>query len=261
MSVSSQTALVTGASAGLGREYARLFASDGHDVVLVARREDRLAALAAELEAAHGVTATVLPADLADPGSPARIASALDAQGTSIDFLVNNAGFGTVGPVAETDCQRQLDMIQVNVLALVHLTRLLLPGMLERGRGRILNIGSTAGFQPGPGMATYFATKAFVNHWTEALAHELRGTGVTATVSCPGATESEFGALAGNDASLLFKMGAMGAEPVVRAGYGAMMAGRPLVIHGIKNRLGVESLRLAPRSVAVAMAAMINRTD
>ena len=142
-----------------------------------------------------------------------------------------------------------------------HLTRLLLPGMLERGAGRILNIGSTAGFQSGPGMATYFATKAFVNHWTEALAHELKGSGVTATVSCPGATESEFGAVSGNEASLLFRLGAMGAEPVARAGYRAMMAGRPLVIHGLKNRLGVEGLRLAPRSIAVGMAAAVNRTD
>jgi short-subunit dehydrogenase len=150
-------------------------------------------------------------------------------------------------------------MVQVNVTALVELTRLLLPAMLARKRGRILNIGSTAGFQPGPFMATYYATKAFVNSFTEALAYELKGTGVTATLSCPGATETEFAGHAGNAESLLFRLGAADSLSVAREAYAAMMAGRSRIVHGFTNRLGVQAVRIGPKAAVLAVTARLNR--
>jgi len=252
------TALITGASAGLGAEYARLFAADKHDLVLVARRRDRLEALARELEAARGVKARVVAADLAAPDGVSRVVEEVRRLGLEIDFLVNNAGFGTSGAFVELDLGRELEMIQVNITALVSLTRAFLPAMCSRRRGRILNVGSTAGFPPGPFMAVYYASKAFVNSFTEALWYELRGTGVTATVSCPGATATEFAKVAGNASSLLFRLGAASAATVARQGYRAMMKGRPMVIHGLKNKLTVQSLRISPRAVARAVAASFN---
>ena len=252
------TALITGASAGLGLEYAKLFAASGHDLVLVARRRDRLEALAAQLQQAHGVKAHVLAVDLASPDGPRRVLEELRRLDVTIEFLVNNAGFGTSGAFAEIDLKRELEMIQVNIVALLELTRALLPGMVARKSGRILNIGSTAGFQPGPFMAGYYASKAFVNSFTEALGYELRGTGVTATVSCPGATATEFATVAGSDRSRLFRMGAASAASVAKEGYRAMMAGRPIVVHGMKNKLGVQLLRVSPRGAIRAVAAALN---
>lgn len=252
-------ALITGASSGLGVDFARLFARDGHDVVLVARRRDRLDALAGELAATHGVKAHPLPADLGDPAAPHRIHDEVGRLGLEIDSLVNNAGFGTSGAFADADLRRQGEMVQVNVGALVELTGLFLTGMIARRRGRILNVGSTAGFQPGPFMATYYATKAFVNSFTDALAWELDGTGVTATVSCPGATATEFAGHAGNDTSLLFKFGAADSAGVAAEAYRAMMAGRRMVVHGMLKKVATQSVRLSPRSVALALAARLNR--
>jgi uncharacterized protein len=248
------TALITGASAGLGVEFARLFAADGHDVVLVARRQERLEEVAKSLKTRTHVIAT----DLGAPDAVARIVAALAEKQLHIDFLVNNAGFGTTGAFASLDAERELEMIQVNVKALVGLTRALLPPMIERGAGRVLNVGSTAGFQPGPFMAVYYATKAFVNSFTEALCYELKGTGVTATVSCPGATATEFSGIAGNDKSRLFALGAAAADVVAAQAYRAMHAGRPMVIHGFKNKLAVQSLRVSPRAVVTAVAAALN---
>jgi uncharacterized protein len=259
MSRTDKTALVTGASAGLGEHLAWLFAADGHDVVLVARRRDKLEALAQEIERRHGVRATVLPQDLTDPGAPERIAKTLGDRGIAIEFLVNNAGFGTTGPFAESDLARELALVAVNVTALVHLTRLLLPAMVARKRGRILNLGSTAGFLPGPFMAGYYASKAFVNSFTQALWYELRGTGVTATLSCPGATETEFAAVAGNDKTRLFRAATMGAPEVAAHAYRAMMRGRPVAIPGLRNKVGMQLLRFAPRSIARSMAGSLNR--
>src|SRR4051812_8895375 len=250
------TALITGASAGLGAEYAKLFAADGHDLVLVARRRDRLDAIAAQLQEARGVKGRVGGPDLSAPDGPRKGLEAL--HGMPIDFLVNNAGFGTSGAFAELPVDRELEMIQVNIVALTALTRAVLPGMIARRSGRILNIGSTAGFQPGPFMATYYASKAFVNSFTEALWYELRDTGVTATVSCPGATATEFAAVAGNDRSRLFRMGAASAASVAREGYRAMMAGKPIVVHGVRNKLGVQLLRVSPRGAIRAVAAALN---
>jgi short-subunit dehydrogenase len=255
----NKTALVTGASSGLGLELARLFAGDGHDVVLVARRKPELEVLAARLVAERGVKAHVIPEDLSDAAAPVRLVAELGRRGLDIEFLVNNAGFGARGPFVELELKRQLDMIQVNIATLAHLTALLLPGMIARKSGRILNLGSTAGFQPGPGMAVYYATKAFVNSFTEALAFELRGTGVTATLSCPGATLTEFGAVADSGRSRLFKAGAMAAAPVAAAAYRAMMSGRTTIIHGARNKAVIQVQRLAPRAAVRAVAARLNQ--
>lgn len=255
-----KTALITGASAGLGRCFARFFAGDGYDVVLVARRRDRLEELAAEL-GKKGCRATVIAEDLGNAAAPARIFSAVREKGIEIEFLVNNAGFGTSGDFANLDLAREMEMVQVNVNALAQLTGLFLPAMVKRRSGRILNIGSTAGFQPGPGMATYYASKAFVNSFTEALAHELRGSGVHATVSCPGATDTEFGEVAGNDKSILFRLGTATAETVARQAYDAMMAGRPMIVHGLTNKIAAQSLRVSPRAVVRSLVASLNKTS
>ncbi|MFL5419844.1 MAG: SDR family NAD(P)-dependent oxidoreductase [Myxococcales bacterium] len=252
------TALITGASSGLGAEYARLFAADKHDLLLVARRRDRLEALASELRGAHSVRVLVAAADLASADGPRRVIEEASRAGLQIDFLVNNAGSGASGAFAELDAARELEMIQLNITSLVTLTRALLPAMIERRSGRILNIGSTAGFPPGPFMAVYYASKAFVNSFTEALWYELRGTGVSATVSCPGATATEFADVAGSSQSLLFRLGAADPKRVAAEGYRAMKKGKPMVIHGLKNKLTVQSLRLSPRALARAITASLN---
>ena len=252
------TALITGASSGLGAEFARLFAKDKHDLFLVARRRDRLEALSAELASAHGVRALSFAADLSAADGAAKVVAEAGRLGLEVDFLVNNAGFGGSGAFAGSDLARQIEMVELNVRALVELTRAFVGPMVARRRGRILNIGSTAGFQPGPFMATYYASKAFVNHFTEAIAYELRGTGVTATVSCPGATATEFAAVAGNDKSRLFRAGAASARIVAGQAYRAMMAGRPMIVHGAKNKLAVQALRVSPRAAVRAVAAALN---
>jgi uncharacterized protein len=250
-------ALITGASAGIGLELAKLFAADGHDLVLVARREDKLRALAEELERG-GVRVTILACDLSRSEAPALVFAELEARGIELGYLVNNAGFGSVGEFWQLDRARELEMIDLNIRALVELTHRVLPGMIERGFGRVLNIGSTAGFQPGPRMATYYASKAFVNHFTEAVAHELRGTGVTATVHCPGPTITEFGEIAGNGKTLLFRAGAASAEAVARDAYRAMHDGSVIRIHGLANAVATFSVRLSPRRLIRSVVARLN---
>ena len=252
-------ALITGASAGLGLEFAKLFAKDGHDVALVARRRDRLEEIAGALARDFGIMASVFPADLTDPAAPKQIYDQVTAAGLAIEFLVNNAGFGKHGPFVTSDIQRELEMIEVNVKALVHLTRLFLPAMVERKSGRVLNIGSTAGFVPGPFMATYYASKAFVASFTEALAYELRGSGVTATISTPGATATEFAAVAGTDKSALFQSGVADAATVALHAYRAMLAGKVMAIPGVKNKLTLQALRVSPRSMMRTIAARLNQ--
>jgi uncharacterized protein len=254
----AEVALITGASGGLGAEFARLFAADGHDLVLVARRRDRLEALAADLRAGHDVSAHVVVADLADPEGVAQVIAEVERLGLAITYLVNNAGFGTNGAFVDSAQQRELAMVQVNDAAPLALIHALLPAMVRRRHGRILNIGSTAGFQPGPYMATYYASKAFLNSFSEALSYELRASGVTVTLSCPGTTKTEFAFVAGSDNSRL--EGFAHAEPAAVAGeaYAAMMAGRSLVVHGLTNRTGVQLLRLAPRAAVRAVVAFVN---
>lgn len=253
------TALVTGASAGLGRDFARLFAAGGHDVVLIARRRARLEELAGELQHEHGVQARVIAADLTDPSAPEAIADELAGAGTAVEFLVNNAGFGSNGHFVDQSRKRELDMVAVNVSALLALTHLFLPAMIERGHGRILNIGSTAGFQPGPYMATYYASKAFVNHFSEAIAHEVAGTGVTVTVSCPGPVATEFGEVSGNGKSRLFKSGVASSDDIARQAYTAMMKGKRMVVHGLTAKAGVQALRISPRTAIQRIAARLNK--
>jgi len=243
-------ALVTGASAGIGKELARVLAPD-HDLILSARRVDELNALAAELRTG-GAACHVVPADLADPAGPRQLADAVAALGLPVVVLVNNAGFGDLGPFASADLGKLTRMIRVNVTALTELTALFLPVMRERGRGRILNVGSVAGFQPGPMMATYYATKAYVNSLSQALANELRGTGITVTCLCPGPTETEFTAVAGMHPGRAFSVGhRMTARQVAEAGVRGMDRGKVLVIPGGRNRLVIFLQRFAPRAVVV----------
>jgi uncharacterized protein len=259
MEKSGRTALVTGASAGLGREFARLAAADGHDVILVARRKDRLYELAKELEAKHAVSTTVIEADLSDHGAVQAIVEKVQSAGLSVDFLINNAGFGSHGSFVQSDFARQAEMVDVNVRALMELTHRFLPPMLTRKSGRILNVASLAGFVPGPYMATYYATKAFVLSFSEALAAELRGTGVTVTASCPGPTSTEFGAVARSDQTNLFRGGGASATSVARHGYRAMLAGRAVAIPGLANKSTALSIRFSPRSAVRRIAAWMNR--
>jgi short-subunit dehydrogenase len=253
------TALITGASSGIGKELARLFAADGHGVVLVARRLARLEDLAGELRARHRANVWPVACDLAAEGGVERLLADVAERGLSIDYLVNDAGVGTTGRFTDSPAERELAMVELNVMAVVRLTHALLPAMLARGQGRILNIGSTAGFQPGPFMATYYASKAFVNHFSEALAHELRGSGVTVTLSCPGPTRTEFGDISGVGRATLFKLSVASAESVAREAYRAFLAGRVLVVHGWLNRLGIALLRVSPRAWVRAIVASLNR--
>lgn len=255
-----ETALVTGASLGIGKELAKLFAADGRDLVLVARSEDKLQSLAQELEGAHGIRAHVVPADLSDPTAPATIFAALQGKEIQLDYLVNNAGFGASGPFAEVPLQLQRDMVQVNVDALVALTHLALQGMLARGKGRILNIASTAGFQPGPDMAIYYATKAFVIMFSEGIAEEVKDAGVTVTAHCPGATLTNFGDTAGNATSILFKLGAAPADKVARHAYRSMMQGKVVAIEGLMNWVGAFMVRFSPRALIRKVSRWMNKT-
>jgi len=255
-----EAALITGASMGIGAELAKLFAADGMDVVLVARSEDKLRDLAQELQTAHGIEAHVIAADLSDPGAPARLFAALRDRGIEIGYLVNNAGFGAVGPFAELPLQMQMDMLQVNIDALVALTHGALQGMLERSRGRILNIASTAAFQPGPDMAIYYASKAFVLMFSEGIAEEVKNRGITVTAHCPGATATNFSHTAGNDQSFLFKLGAASADKVAKHAYESMMKGKVVAIEGFMNRLAAFSVRFSPRALVRKLARWLNRS-
>lgn len=249
MSTQKKTALITGASSGIGLDFARLFAEGGYDVVLVARTESKLKALADELSTTHGVRALAVAADLADPAAPGRLMERLKAEGVQVDVLVNNAGYAGYGAFAETDTRMELDMIQVNIGALTALTKAVLPGMLARKSGRILNVASTAAFQPGPLMAVYYATKAYVLSFSEALANETQGTGVTITCLCPGPTKTGFQERAKMEESKLVKgKEIMDSLTVARAGYEGLHQGRAVVVPGFMNKMMVQSVRFLPRS-------------
>lgn len=246
-------ALITGASTGIGYELAKLFAEDGYDVVMVARGRERLEMVASELRGHYGVTVHVLPKDLSRPEAPTELFEAVGDVGVTVDALVNNAGYGRLGPFAKDKTANQVGMVHVNVVSLVHLTHLFLPGMLERGHGRILNVSSIAAYQPGPMMAVYYATKAFVTSFSEALSNELKGSGVTVTTLSPGPTRTGFQARA-NTAESRLNAGpmVMDAEPVARAGYESMKRGRRNVIPGWTNRfLAFASVKLFPKSVVL----------
>jgi short-subunit dehydrogenase len=251
---SAQTALITGASGGIGYELAKLFAQDHYNLVLVARSAEALNQLAAELQTQYGVRVTVAPLDLGEPSAPKFLFDQLRRERINVDILVNNAGFGVFGEFAQMPESEILDQIQLNVTALTRLTKLFLAPMLERRAGRVMNVASTAAFQPGPLMAVYYATKAYVLSFSEALANELRGSGVTVCCFCPGATHTGFAKRAGLESSRLFKIGAMNVEAVARDGYRGLMAGRAVVISGMRNWLVAESVRFAPRNVVTAIS-------
>jgi short-subunit dehydrogenase len=250
-------ALVTGASGGIGLELARLFAGDGHDLVLVARGGERLASVARDFEDRFRVQVRTIPRDLSNPIAPL---SVYDECG-EVDFLVNNAGFGHRGPFAEEDPVMLSEMLQVNVAALTQLTRMFLPAMVERGSGRILNVASLAAYQPGPLMTVYAASKAYVLSFSEGIRQELAGTGVTVTALCPGPTRTAFAGRAGVARSGVNEAAEMDALEVARLGYAGMMEGRSVVVPGKMNRLGALGSRLVPRSLAAGIARRIHEAN
>lgn len=246
------TALVTGASGGIGEALARALAADGNHLILVARSADRLQALADELRGAHGVDVTVLTADLATPGAADTVAAQLGER--TIDVLVNNAGFGDYGPFHESDPAKVSQMVQLNVGTLTDLTRALLPGMVSRGQGRVLNVASTAAFMPGPLMAVYYATKAYVLSFSEAIGDELKGTGVTVTALCPGPVATGFQQGADMGSSKLVKgKQLMTADECAALALVAMKKGKPVAITGTMNKLQAMSPRFLPRRVVPGM--------
>lgn len=246
--------VITGASSGIGRELARRAAQEGHNLLLIARREERLEELKQELEGAHGITVRTLAVDLTDPSAADAIGDVITREGLTVENLINNAGFGGYGLFHEQPLERNLAMIRLNTSSLVALTRHLLPGMIERGRGRILHVASTAGLVPGPLQAIYYATKAFVVSFSQAIAEELRGTGVTSTALCPGPVRTEFAEAANLEGARLFNFAA---EPqrVAEVGWKAMQKGRLIVS---ENPAMIFMLRyllpFLPRSLALRIS-------
>jgi uncharacterized protein len=255
MAQASKTALVTGASVGIGRELARLCAQEGYNLVLVARNASRLQQVAGDLEKQFGVSAKYFPFDLTSSAARQFLFGQLESESIAIDVLVNNAGYGKLGAFADIPYEESAGQIELNITALTHLTKLFLAPMLQRKSGRILNVASTAGFQPGPLMAVYYASKAYVISFSEALANEVHGTGVTVTCLCPGLTDTEFQTRAGTERTTLFRRTRpMDAATVARDGFRALLKGKPLVISGMRNRLLMESLRISPRRVVTAVS-------
>ncbi len=247
-----KVALITGASAGLGVDFARQLSQRGHRLVLAARRKGRLEALAKELGNARAVTI-----DLSKSGSAAKLLANLEDAGEQVEILVNNAGFGLIGRFAKLDAKRQRQMIDLNVGTLTDLCRAVAPAMIKRKSGGILNVASTAAFQPGPNMAVYFATKAYVLSFSEALHEELKPHGVKVTALCPGPTRTEFGEVAGFGGNGLFDRVAMESPEVVAAGLNGLDRNRAVVVTGLANKIGAISTRFAPRSVVRKIAGAI----
>ncbi|MCX6639203.1 MAG: SDR family oxidoreductase [bacterium] len=248
---SKPTVLITGASSGIGWELAKLFARDGYDLVLVARDEPKLIELADQLRNAHQTSCLIIPIDLARSDSPATIFQEVNDKQISVEVLVNNAGFGDWGAFMGSELQRQLDLLQVNITALTHLTRLFLPYMVKKGSGKIMNVASTAAFQPGPYMAVYYASKAYVLSFTQAIASELEGTGVSATAFCPGVTRTNFHDTAGIDKVSPLRKLLMEPDVAAEIGYRGLHAGKRVVIPGLMNKLITTFTRHAPRGLVL----------
>ena len=248
------TALITGASSGIGYELTKVFARHGHDLVLVARNQDKLYQLAEELRATFGLTVKVLAKDLSLPTTVPEIVAELQQTAIRVGLLVNNAGVDVYGYFYDTAWTQELQMIQLNLVSLTYLTKYLLADMRQQGFGRILNLGSTGSFVPSPLNTVYSATKAYVWSFSVALAEELRGTGITVTVLCPGATRTEFQGRAHIEGVRLLRYGVMEAASVAEAGYRGMMAGQRVVVPGLYNQVQVLLARLLPSSLMVRMA-------
>ena len=252
------TALITGASSGIGLEFAKVFAANKTNLVLVARSEDKLNQLATQLRLDFGITVKVIVADLSQMEQVFQVYNTCKTANIQINYLVNNAGFGSYGFFVESDWKKTEEMIDLNIKSLTLLSRLFGADMVANKAGKILNVASTAAFQPGPTMAVYFATKSYVLFLSEAMSNELKGTGVTVTCLCPGATESGFMVAAAMDDSALFKNRKLPTSAAVALfGYKAMMKGKMTVIHGIMNYLIANSIRLAPRSWVLPMVRKI----
>jgi short-subunit dehydrogenase len=245
-----KTALITGAASGIGYELARIFAHDKYNLVLVDRNQLKLTEITDDFQEKFDIYVKIISKDLSKSNSPEEIFTELQQEGIQVDVLVNNVGFGTYGLFNETNLNDELEMLQVNLVCLTHLTKLFLKNMVKQGDGKILNVASSAAFQPGPLMAVYFATKAYVLSFSEALANELQGTGVTVTVMCPGTTQSAFHERTGMaDSELIKKKNMMDAETVARIGYHALMKGKTIVIPGILNKILAKIVRFIPRSL------------
>ncbi len=250
-----KTALITGASGGIGYELAKLFAKDHHNLVLVARSAPKLTQFADELQRQFSVSAKAIPLDLTAAPAPQFLFDQSQREGIAVDILVNNAGYGVFGEFSKLSLEDSLGQIQLNITALTHLTKLFLGPMIERHSGKIMNVASVAGFQPGPLMAVYYASKAYVISFSEALANELSGSGVTVTCLCPGATDTGFQGRAGMENTMLFKkLRPMDAKAVARDGYRGLLAGKTLVISGFRNWLLAESVRFSPRKLVTAVS-------
>ena len=245
----SETALVTGASSGIGLELAKLFAQSGRNLILVARSKEKLEALRTDLVDKHAVHVEVIVADLAEVDAAVRLVDEVNSRKLVVDVLVNNAGFGELGRFAEISVERQMNMVRLNVVTVVQLSRLLLPEMIKRKGGGILNVGSTAAFQPGPNMAVYYATKAFVLSFSEALHEELLESNIKVVCLSPGPTETGFGEDSGMSGTKVFTSNTMDSESVAKAGFEAYESNRAVVIPGFKNKFGAFSTRLVPRSL------------
>ncbi len=250
--------LVTGASTGIGKELAHVCAENGRDLVLLARSQDKLEALGKTLQDRNSVRVEIVARDLAAPNAVERTRSEVEGRGLEIGTLINNAGFGNLGGFHETALDMQLSMLRLNIEALTELTHRFLPPMIARGRGQILNVASTAALQPGPFMAVYYATKAYVLSFSEAITEELRGTGVTVTALCPGPTRTEFQARANMGGSRLARFGLQDARPVAELGYRAMERGHAVAIPGLLNRLLALSVRLSPRAAVRRVVRHLN---
>lgn len=251
--------LLTGASSGIGRELAICFARGGHDLILTARNEERLSQLATQLREEHGISTFHFSCDLAAPDAAEEVHRWVRRQGLSVDILVNNAGFDVYGEFAETDLSTELDMLQVNIIALTALTKKFLPRMLKRGRGRILNIGSTGSFIPAPLNAVYCASKGYVLSFSQAVAEECRGSGVTVTCVCPGATRTRFHERAGMEEIRILRYGWAQAADVARQSYRACMAGRRVVVTGANNKFSLALASLLPMGWRVKLAGSLIR--
>ena len=252
-----KTALITGASSGIGLELAHLFARDGYRLVLVARNRGVLREVGDDLQAHYHIDVRISPKDLAHPASPTELHQELQEAGIVLDALVNNAGFGGGGAFLDTDWDNEAEMMEVNMIALTHLTKLFLPQIRAR-EGKVLNVASTAAFQPGPFMAVYYASKAYVLHFSEALAEELEGSGVTVTCLCPGPVKTNFQSRAGIAKTPMATSPLLvDVREVARIGYEGMKRGKRLVIPGWKNRMVMETLRISPRRIVTKMVRKI----
>ncbi len=249
--MSNKTTLITGASTGIGYELSRLFARDGYDLVLVARNEQKLNQMAGELQKKFGISVKVMACDLSTPVADKIYEQLKDAP---IEILVNNAGSSVYGPFAETNLDKELHIIQLNIATLTSLTKYFLRGMVQRGHGKILNLGSTGSFVPGPLNAVYCATKAYVLSFSEALAEELQGTGVTVTALCPGQTQTEFAKNAKVEKTRLFLSSPMQAAVVAECGYRGLISGKRLVIPGFSNQMTAFLPKFFPRRVVAQVS-------